>query len=521
MADSNLSRKGNIQKHGGATDATVHSFSEDETYAFADYINNALKGDNDIADLLPLNPSDDSLFRAVHNGLLLCKLINDAVPNTIDERTINKGKLNTFTINENQNLVVNSARAIGCNVVNIGAEDLKEGRPHLVLGLVWQIIRIGLFSRINLVNHPELYRLLEDGETIEDLLKLPVDQILLRWFNYHLKNAGWNRRVNNFSGDIKDSENYTVLLAQIAPEHCNRDGLNENDLSRRAEMVLQNAEKLECRKFVTARDICNGQPKLNLAFVANLFNHWPALEPVEEVELPVIEETREEKTYRNWMNSLGVDPFVNYLYSDLTDGLVLLQLFDKIEPGCVDWKKVNKPPKNNFNKLENCNYAVSLGKQLKFSLVGIDGKDIMDGNKTLTLAILWQMMRHHVLSVLRRLGNGKEVGDADLINWGNQKISAAGKSSSPINTFKDGNLRTGLYICDLIDSIQSGSINYDLLEQGTLTDEQCMSNAQYAVSTARKIGAAVFCLPEDVVEIKNKMIMTFFASLMAVDMGQQ
>jgi hypothetical protein len=40
----------------------------------------------------------------------------------------------------------------------------------------------------------------------------------------------------------------------------------------------------------------------------------------------VIEETREEKTYRNFINSLGFDPHVNYLYSDLCDGLIILQV---------------------------------------------------------------------------------------------------------------------------------------------------------------------------------------------------
>lgn len=34
---------------------------------------------------------------------------------------------------------------------------------------------------------------------------------------------------------------------------------------------------------------------------------------------------------------------------------------------------------------ENCNYAVDLGKQCKFSLVGIGGQDILEGNETLTL----------------------------------------------------------------------------------------------------------------------------------------
>lgn len=55
-----------------------------------------------------------------------------------------------WCLQENLNLALNSASAIGCHVVNIGAEDLREGKPHLVLGLLWQIIKIGLFADIEL-----------------------------------------------------------------------------------------------------------------------------------------------------------------------------------------------------------------------------------------------------------------------------------------------------------------------------------------------------------------------------------
>ena len=48
-----------------------------------------------------------------------------------------------------------------------------------------------------------------------------------------------------------------------------------------------------------------------------------------------------------------------------------------------------------MEKLENCNYAVELGKQLKFSLVGIAGQDINDGNATLTLGI----QSNHILLI--------------------------------------------------------------------------------------------------------------------------
>jgi len=505
-----MAGKAQIHQVGGATDSTTHSFSDEEKVAFADYINNALKKDADLAGKLPINTTDMSLFTAVGDGILLCKLINDAVPETIDERVINKKNLNTFRVVENQTLVINSAKAIGCNVVNIGSQDLIEGKHHLVLGLIWQIVKIGLFSRINLVNHPELYRLLEEGETIEDLLKLPIDQILLRWFNYHLKNAGSPKRVKNFTSDIKDSEAYTILLAQIAPQHCNRDPLKEGDVTKRAELVLQNAAKLDCRKFVTAKDIVKGNQKLNLAFVANLFNTWPALEPV---EFKPIEETREEKTFRNWMNSLGVEPFVNNLYEDLRDGVILLQLFEKVSPGIVDQKRVNYNPPNTYKKLENDNYAIELGKQLNFSLVGIQGKDILDANKTLTLAVVWQLMRFNVLSILNRLGGGKKITDNEIIAWANEKTASKGMK---ISSFHDPTLKDGVYLINLVDAVRPGSVDFSLIITKSNSPADHLLNAKYAISIARKIGAVVFALPEDIVEVKNKMIMTYIASLMAV-----
>ena len=44
-----------------------------------------------------------------------------------------------------------------------------------------------------------------------------------------------------------------------------------------------------------------------------------------------------------------------------------------------------------------------------------------------------------------------------------------------------------------------------------------LANAKYAISMARKIGARVYALPEDITEVKPKMVMTVFACLMAMD----
>lgn len=401
------------------------------------------------------------LFDDCKDGLILCKLINDSVPDTIDSRVLNKATsrkpLNAFQITENNNIVITSAKGIGCSVVNIGSSDIAEGREHLILGLIWQIIRRGLLAQVDIKLHPELYRLCEDGETIEDLLKLTPDQILLRWFNYHLKAAGSQRRyvldacpksylrksrrltsflphtysVNNFSRDVSDGENYTVLLHQLKPDQCSLSPLQTRDIRTRAEQVLQNAANIGCRKYLTPSSLVSGNPRLNLAFVANLFNTHPGLEPLDEQEAKdygVVEDfdaegEREARVFTLWLNSLGVEPAVFNLFENLKDGLVILQAFDHIIPGSVIWRRVSKPKEgagqanyasgggdeedegadigvtpnqstlSRFKAVENTNYAVELGKQNRMHLVGIQGADIVDGRKTLVLGLVWQLMR--------------------------------------------------------------------------------------------------------------------------------
>nr|XP_006632668.2 PREDICTED: plastin-3 isoform X2 [Lepisosteus oculatus] len=527
-----INRKEGILAIGGtselSSEGTQHSFSEEERFAFVNWVNKALENDPDCKHVVPMDPNSNSLFKAVGDGIVLCKMINLSVPDTIDERTINKKKLTPFTTQENLNLALNSASAIGCHVVNIGAQDLREGKPHLVLGLLWQIIKIGLFADIELSKNEALAALLRDGETLEDLMKLSPEELLLRWANFHLENAGWNK-INNFSSDIKDSRAYFHLLNQIAPKgtkegetriDINMSGFNEKDDLKRAELMLQEAEKLGCRQFVTPSDVVSGNPKLNLAFVANLFNKYPALIKPEnqDIDWGLLEgETREERTFRNWMNSLGVNPHVNHLFADLQDALVILQLYENIKVR-VDWNRVNKPPYpkigTNMKKLENCNYAVDLGKKdAKFSLVGIGGQDLNDGNPTLTLAVVWQLMRRYTLNVLEHLGDGEKATDEIIVKWVNKALSEAGKKTK-IQSFKDKEISSSLPVLDLIDAIQPSSINYDLVKTGSLSEEDKLENAKYAISMARKIGARVYALPEDLVEVKPKMVMTVFACLM-------
>ena len=90
-------------------------------------------------------------------------------------------------------------------------------------------------------------------------------------------------------------------------------------------------------------------------------------------------DAREEVALRRWLNLLGLPGvYVRNLFGgELADGLVILKAMDKVEPGIVYWKRVNMktPIKIKFKRMENCNYVVTLGKQMKMNLVNIGGKD--------------------------------------------------------------------------------------------------------------------------------------------------
>jgi len=515
-------------KTAGKQGYAYHMISKEEQRSFASWINENLGSKNELKHLLPLKDDGEDLYAKCNDGMLLCFLINLAKPDTIDERAINKGaNMSIFKRHENLNLAINSASSIGVNVVNVDSHIIEKEKRHIILGIIWQIIAIYLFDKMKVQFFPGLISLLSDGETLEDLMKLTPEQLLMRWINFQLERAGVDRQIKNFGKDISDSEIYTHLIHQIAPKDrgVNKKALQTQDLLERANTTLDQADKLDCRSFVSPQDIVSGVEKLNLAFVANLFNNFPALEEPEEG--PEIVETREEKMFRNWMNSLGVKPFVNYLYTDLTDGLIFFQIFDIIQPGVVDWKRVKKQgqfskmaAKRSMEVLGNCNYAVELGKKVGFSLVNIAGNDIMNGNKTLTLGLVWQLMRQYTLTLLARLSpDGTPIVESEILNWANERLSDAGKDVQ-VKGFHDPVNKTALPVIHLIDAMKSGVIDYEIVKSGSkLGYEDCMSNAKYAITMARRINAPIYALPEDLAEVKQKMVMTIYASLMLVDMS--
>ena len=63
--------------------------------------------------------------------------------------------------------------------------------------------------------------------------------------------------------------------------------------------------------------------------------------------------------------------------------------------------------------------------------MGIQGDDIKTGNKMLTLALVWQLMRKYTLSLLAKLSpDGSPIVESEIIHWANQRLQDAGKETS-------------------------------------------------------------------------------------------
>ena len=89
--------------------------------------------------------------------------------------------------------------------------------------------------------------------------------IFLLWISFHF----WTIEISV----LQDAEAYAYLLKVLAPEHSNPSILTVKDALERAKLVLEHADKMGCKRYLTARDIVEGSPNLNLAFVAHIFQH--------------------------------------------------------------------------------------------------------------------------------------------------------------------------------------------------------------------------------------------------------
>ena len=490
----------------------INPFNENEKECYCKMINKILEEDQELNEKIPIDFNSNDIFKKIKDGVILSKLVNILMPNTIDERVIIKdSSMSREDKKNNLNLTINSGKSLGC-MIETTAEDVLNENRNSDINLLFQILKPIALKKISVQDFPQLLRLKEGKEENEQMLTLGPEDFLKRWFNLYLNKANYPRKVGNFNEDLKDIEKYGYLLNQINPE-LGTEIINEQDPYKRTELILQDAEKLGAKIYIKPEDILSGNEHLNILFLAELFlaNHGMG-EATQEEKMTANkilgdddEGGREERSFRTWINSLKLDGVkkVNNLYEECKSAILLLKMIDKIKPGTVHWKNVQLKVKNTFAVGVNCQEVIDACKRSKYSIISIGNKDIQEGKKKHILAIVWQLMRAHTLKVIG------EKSEEELIAWANTKVSEKRR----IKSLKEKKLNDGLFWIDLLAAIEPRCIRWDLVSKDNLTDKDREMNAKYALSVSRGLGAMIFVVWEDITEVKSRLLLTFLASL--------
>lgn len=304
------------------------------------------------------------------------------------------------------------------------------------------------------------------------------------------------------------------VLNRLDATKCPLDGIKEEDLISRAEKMINNSLALGVPDVVRPRDITTGNTKINTLFVSYIFNTKHGLEELTQEEYDAAalldddaEGSREERTFRLWINSLGLeDVYVNNLYEDISDGVLLNKVIHVIDDKVVEWKNVDLKPNNDFKKNINNNTAIAACKLMGMKMIGVGGVDITKKDKKNILAVVWQLVRKHYLKLI---GNKTED---DIVKWANEMVG--GKATS-ITSIKDKSLSDSKFLLHLCSAIEPRVINWDIVQTGD-SDEDKQNNAKYVISIAKKLGAVLFCVWENILSVDGKQMLILLASLFEI-----
>lgn len=139
------------------------------------------------------------------------------------------------------------------------------------------------------------------------------------------------------------------------------------------------------------------------------------------------------------------------------------------------------------------------------------------------------------LSSLSKGGQGRPISDTEILKWANTTAQKGKPSVRPVRSFKDPSLTTGLFFLDLLEALRPGIVDPTLIinvsDTGDYEDrrqngelmfaQRCQrellkmfpSTAKLAISIARKMNALIFLVPEDIVDVRPRLVRTSLISL--------
>ncbi|GAB5354651.1 hypothetical protein AAMO2058_000137100 [Amorphochlora amoebiformis] len=445
-----------------------------ETYTR--YFNNILKGNDSLRSLgiLPLKASQ-LLSRLGSDGLLISAFLNYSVPNCIDERVLNMPKkgaqLTAEDRKENLALIARTCQSIG---IEIGrpVEAVKllmdaEARPRDSIDFLYSLVSFQLLRYVRLERAPEVK---SSNAKIQQLLATNPSALLSEWVKFTSKDenaslsASWASLTLPCSlvgSIVEEAGPLVTVLPKVQANEVKNYLLHFGPGNPRYSHLSTQLDLLGvpwASAFLEPNRIREGDAKsqdqdnfkhltetwnrLNLLFSAVLFDVMAEIRKRKSVmgaSTDVKKESSESASTMAWINNLGLkgQGRVYDLVEASRDGLLLLRLLDSMAPGSVNWRKAEKNPNMEIKRMSNCDLAVKIGKEAPFyfSLVGVGGIDITQGNRKLTMSLLWQMRRYQLLKFLQSIFKVHPPRRRSRIRAGGTPSSLTGQAT-PRNDFK-------------------------------------------------------------------------------------
>lgn len=154
---------------------------------------------------------------------MLLQGFDKVIPGSVIWRRVSKPKegqeLSRFKAVENTNYAVDLAKANGMHIVGIQGSDIVDGTRTLVLGLVWQLMRISINQTLASISR--------DGKGV-------TDQEIVRWANDKVKQGGKSSSMRSFKDpSLSNAVFFLDLLNAIKPGYVDyslvNNGTSEED----------------------------------------------------------------------------------------------------------------------------------------------------------------------------------------------------------------------------------------------------------------------------------------------------
>lgn len=198
-----------------------------------------------------MDPSVNNLFEDLKDGVVILQAFDKIIPGSVIWRRVSKPKLveqpvelaegeepkpplSRFKMVENTNYAVELAKANRMHIVGIQGADIVDGSKTLMLGLVWQLMRMNIVKT--------LASLSKGGRDV-------TDSDIVKWANETVKKGGKSSIMKSFKdGNNKNAIFFLDLLDSLKPGYVDYSlvypGKTQEECRLNAKLAISIARKV-------------------------------------------------------------------------------------------------------------------------------------------------------------------------------------------------------------------------------------------------------------------------------------